>query len=93
MAIALSSIVVQSNDSICTEVDGETVMMSIEKGNYYGMNEIGSRIWQLAAEPINVRQLRQKLLEEFAVDQETCEADLLKFLGKLEEHNLIQVHS
>lgn len=92
MTIELSSIVTQGNDPICTEVDGETVMMSIEKGNYYGLNGVGSRIWQLIATPMSVLQLCEKILEEFAVDRETCEADLLKFLNQLEQQNLIRLH-
>lgn len=90
MGIELSSIVRQGSDPVCAEVDGEMVMMSIEKGNYYGLDGIGTRIWQLIAEPVSVSKLCEILLTEFAVDRETCEADVLKFLARMEERNLIQ---
>ncbi|ADL54861.1 lasso peptide biosynthesis PqqD family chaperone [Gallionella capsiferriformans] len=93
MIVELSSIISQGTDPICTEVDGETVMMSIEKGNYYGMNGVGSRIWQLIAEPMSVSVLCGILLDEFCIDKKTCEVDALIFLNKLEEQNLIQVRS
>lgn len=87
----LNSLVKQSNDPISAEVDGELVMMSIEKGNYYGLAGIGSRIWQLIASPIKVSALCDKLVEEYDAEKSVCEADALEFLGELAEQGLIEV--
>lgn len=52
--INLNSVVAQSEDQVSTELDGETVLMSIEQGNYYGMDKVLSRIWALIEKPIPV---------------------------------------
>ena len=93
MTIVLSSIVTQSNEPVFTEIDGETVMMSIENGNYYGLNDLGSRIWQLLETPISITSLCEILLGEYEVDQATIERDVLMFLTGMEAKNLIKVCS
>ena len=87
----LNSLVKQSNDPISADVDGELVMMSIEKGNYYGLAGIGSRIWQLIESPTRVSALCDKLAEEYDVEKSVYEADALEFLGELAEQGLIEV--
>lgn len=87
----LNNVVEQSSDPISADVDGELVMMSIERGNYYGLSGIGSRIWQLIETPVTVSALCDKLLEEYDVERSVCEVDVLEFLGKLAEQELIKV--
>lgn len=93
MAIDAGSTVVQSKDQICAEVDGEVVMMSIEKGNYYGLDTIGGRIWELIVEPCTVNEVCDRLVAEFAVDRATCEADVLRFLNEMEAQRLIELRT
>ncbi|MGE5493520.1 MAG: lasso peptide biosynthesis PqqD family chaperone [Actinomycetota bacterium] len=87
----LNNVVKQSSDPISADVDGELVMMSIERGNYYGLSGIGSRIWQLIETPVTVSALCDKLLQEYDVERSVCEVDVLEFLGKLAEQELIEV--
>lgn len=87
----LNCVVKQADDPISADVDGELVMMSIEKGCYFGLEGIGSRIWHLIELPIRVSDLCEKLLSEYDVDKAVCEADVIEFLGELAEQNLIDV--
>ncbi|HZW26296.1 MAG TPA: lasso peptide biosynthesis PqqD family chaperone [Gallionella sp.] len=87
----LNSVVKQSSDPISAEIDGELVMMSIEKGNYYGLTGIGNRIWQLLETPIKVSALCDKLVEEYDVEKAVCEADTLEFLRELSGQGLIEL--
>ncbi|NMB71392.1 MAG: lasso peptide biosynthesis PqqD family chaperone [Bacteroidales bacterium] len=76
-------------DLIFSDMDGETVMMSIQNGEYYGLDEVGSRIWQLLENPESAETLTQKLIEEYEVSQETCLSDVMEFLNILAEKKLI----
>ena len=58
-------------------------MMSIEAGRYYGLNAVGSRIWELLDTPMSVAGLCRRILEEFEVDGPTCETAVLGFVGDL----------
>jgi len=76
-------------EMLSSDMDGEKVMMSIENGEYYGLNPIGSRIWELIEQPKTIDKLISILTDEFDVTPEICENDVLAFLKELLEKNLI----
>jgi hypothetical protein len=86
-----NTVIAQIEELVSSDLDGETVMMSVKNGKYYGMDAIGSRIWTLIKQPRSVSELCDILLEEFDVDCERCEGDVLIFLNKLAEDNLIRI--
>ena len=88
--IGLESTVTQSEDQVSTELDGETVLMSIEQGNYYGMDKILSRIWALIEKPIAVSAICDRLMKEYDVELKTCEKDVLSVLNDLAKENLLK---
>ena len=81
----------RTKDVVSSDIDGETVMMSIEQGKYYGMDSIGSRIWELIKEPITMTDLCCKLVDEFDIDIPTCTKDVMKFMEQMDEEHLIKV--
>lgn len=75
-----------------TDLDGEKVMMNLDKGQYFMMNEVGSRIWEMISEPINVRDIINTLRDEYEVDEETCMDTVIEFLGRLDNADLISIN-
>lgn len=69
--------------------NGTGVMMSIEAGHYYGLDDIGFRIWALLEQPLTIAELTGRLGEEFDVDAETCRADVLDFVATLIAQRLV----
>ena len=69
----------------------ECVMMSIEAGRYYGLNAVGSRIWDLLESPRTVGQLCKQICEEFEVDEQTCEAAVVTFVDDLIINRIVHV--
>ena len=82
--IDFDTVVTQVDRLISSDLDGETVMMSVENGKYYVIDSIGSRIWSLLVSPHSVSDLCDILLEEFNVDMCRCKRDLLDFLNKID---------
>jgi hypothetical protein len=74
-----------------TDMDDETVMMDIQQGRYFGLNETGTRIWALLAEPTAISDLCDQLVAEFDVPPEHCERVVADFLGKLLDRGLLRV--
>lgn len=72
-------------------LDGELVMLNIERGNYYGLNGVAKRIWELLDQPRSFRQLCETLQTEFDVATEQCESDVLVFLQDLIKEGIVQV--
>lgn len=86
-------VITRSGDLLTTEVDGELLAMSIENGACYGLNSIGSRIWQLVEQPRTIDNLCAQLVEEFEVDAETCRTEVLALLADLRTEKLIRLDS
>lgn len=84
--------VVSKNEEIDdTDLDGEKVMMNLDKGQYFMMNEVGSRIWELIEGNTSIVNIIETLTNEYQVDEETCENTVMEFLGRLKDAELIKV--
>jgi len=71
------------------EIDGEVVMLSIENSEYYGMDKVGSRIWQLLENPMLFKELVNKLMDEYDIAEEQCYQDTIEFLEKMIEKKVL----
>ncbi len=89
--ITPQSIIRRNKNLLFNEIDGEVVMLSIENSEYYGMDKIGSRIWELIESPVSVNELIDKLLEEYDVTRDQCTHDTTGFLEQLAEKKLIYI--
>ena len=89
--INLNTIINKNLEIDDTDLDGEKVMMNLDKGEYFMMNEVGSRIWEIISEPVNVRRIIDTLCSEYEVDEETCKDTVVEFLGRLNNADLISI--
>jgi hypothetical protein len=72
------------------DMDGETVMLLLERSEYVGLSETGSRIWELLEAPTSVSELCDVLTAEYEVEIDQCRADAEAFLSGLLEMDLIR---
>jgi hypothetical protein len=89
--ITSDTIVKAAPEHLASDVDGEAVILNLESGTYYGLNQVGVRIWQLIQQPSQVDAVKQKLIAEYDVDPEVCSRDLVTILTKMLTNNLIEV--
>ena len=87
-----NSIVGHSDSFICERIDGEVVMISIEKGTYFALDEVGSIIWDQIERPTQVVTLCHSLVALSDATYAQCEQDLLEFLSELSNEGMIFVH-
>lgn len=87
--IGPDTVLQRNQDLLFNIVDGEVVILSVENGEYYGMDKIAGTIWQLLSVPLSFRNLLEKLLEKYEVSAEKCSTDTLLFLDKLIDRGLI----
>ena len=93
MDISLDTRVSRHPHQTSCQVADEVVVLNMSDENYYGLNPVGARVWELIREPLTVREVRDTLVEEFEVSRDQCERDLLGLLLDMAEHELIQVHA
>lgn len=89
--ITLESIVLRNPEIVHRTIDNDIVMMSIRKNNFYGINEIGSKIWNMLENETQVNKLVEKLIQLYSVDNKTCTNDVIDFLKEVLKHELIVV--
>ena len=89
--ISLATVVRASRDQVHAEVEDECVILHLKNGVYYGLDPVGTRIWQLIQQPTSVSEVVDTVLAEFEVEREQCGRDTLKLLNELAAENLIEV--
>jgi hypothetical protein len=73
------------------ELAGDTVLLNLNTGVYFGLDSIGTRIWQLVQAGRSLSQILATLLDEFDVEPARCESDLSQLVTSLCEHGLLQL--
>lgn len=79
-----------SDDVVFRELEGEAVLLNLASGMYFGLDAVGTRIWQLLGEHQALQPVFERMLEEFDVDEQTLRSDLLVLVDRLTEHGLLQ---
>ena len=79
-----------SEDVLFQEVGGETVLLDLASEQYFGLDAVGTRIWQLLGEGADRETVVDVLHEEYDVRRETLAEDVAKLLDELAEAGLIR---
>jgi len=90
-ALALESRLVRMPELVACDMDGELVMMSIERGEYYGVGGVGTRVWQLLEEPVSLGRIVHTVMQEFEVDEAACRQDMFSFADQLLSLGLVRL--
>ena len=72
-------------------LDQESVLLNLQTEQYFGLDETGTRMWQLVTTSPNIDAAYRGLLEEYDVQPELLRENLTELLGHLVEHGLLQV--
>src|SRR5947208_12139019 len=88
--IVEATIIARSPSVLTAEVDGEIVMMSIEQGRYFGLDDIGSDIWRRIEPPCSFAELIDRLVADYDADRATIAADVQTLLGRMVEQDVVR---
>jgi hypothetical protein len=79
-----------SDDVIAREVGGELVLLDLNSGQYFGLDKVGGRVWELLSEsPRDLHELCDKIEIEFDAPRDRIEADLRALIKQLQDQALI----
>ena len=91
MKIELATIVKQSKEQVSCNLNGEIAILNLKSTLYFGLDEVGACVWEAISEPRKVSDVCKRVLERFDVGEEQCQADVLEFVGRLDQSGLIEI--
>ncbi len=86
-----SATVVVAGDLLASSFGAELVILSLKDGMYFGLEDVGARVWSLLQRPTTVSAIRDALVAEYDVEPGRCGRDLKALLQDLSARGLIEV--
>jgi len=80
-------------NQVSTEVGEDVAILNLDSGIYYGLSQVGGRIWSLITEPKTVRQIQEDVCSEYDVQPDKCYEDLRVFFTLLADAELVEVRN
>ncbi len=88
--VGWEDVVCVAPSQVSSRVGDEVAILHMDKAVYYGLNPVGARIWELIQKPVAVRKVLETILEEYDVDAETAQRDLLEVVEQLLSTGLVE---
>jgi hypothetical protein len=79
--------------NLACDLADETVILNIESGIYYGLNNVGTYIWKLLQEPRTFAQIKNQILADYDVDSEKCQQEVMQLLADLIAKGLVDINA
>ena len=89
----LNQVITLSPDVISQEVSGETVLLDLNSENYFGLDEIGTRIWQLIESSGNLQEIYDTMLSEYEVEADQLLEDMEQLVVDIEKAGLVSLQA
>lgn len=91
MKLTLDSTIMVAQDVVSCDLVEEAAILNLKDGVYYGLNPVGARIWNLIQKPVKVSEILELLIEEYDVEKEVCQNDLMELLNQLLDKELVKI--
>ncbi|MDF1572513.1 MAG: PqqD family peptide modification chaperone [Bacteroidales bacterium] len=91
--LSVNSVVQRNPAQEFSKIDEEIIMLNVNKGEYYALNDVASRIWEMIDTPVQVNDLLNKLIEEYEIDTQTCQQDTLRCLEDFRNKSIIIIEN
>ena len=89
--LSYTSTVVATSQQVSCDLSDEATILCLKNGKYYGLSQVGARIWELLAEKKTVQEVHSTLVQEYEVDAQECRRDLLNILQELNAEGLVEI--
>jgi hypothetical protein len=93
MSLSFSMRLTVPADVLVRELDGESVVLSVERECYFGLDEVGTRMWAVLTASDSIQKAYDQLLSEYDVAPEVLRRDLQEFVEELVEDGLVELQA
>jgi hypothetical protein len=91
MSVTFDDRLLKADGVLFQELEGESVLLHVSKGEYFGLNESGHRMWLILTESDSIQQAYEKLLADYDVEPDHLKRELGELVENLVENELVQV--
>jgi len=84
-----NTLIRRNDEIVAADMGDEVVMISLQRNNYFGLDDIGARIWALLEQPTTMRAICERLRMQYDVDEETCARDVGELLDHMAREGLL----
>lgn len=91
MIVTDQTLVIPEENVVASNLAEEMVLLDINAGTYYGLNEVGARVWQMIQHTRRVDKIHEMLLDAYDVDPARCKKDLVDLLQSMHARQLIRL--
>ncbi|NJK41360.1 MAG: lasso peptide biosynthesis PqqD family chaperone [Acaryochloridaceae cyanobacterium SU_2_1] len=89
--LSKETLIVATSEQVSSDLAGESVILNLKTGMYFGLNEVGASIWNLLKEPRLVSDILALIQQDYEVQASQCEQDVLALLQELMASELIEI--
>lgn len=72
-------------------VEGEAIIFTPEDSMIHSLNEVGTRVWELLEEEKTIEELVKVICQEYEVEEEEAEKDILEFINILQNRQMLEI--
>ena len=91
MVLCLDSTVVACSGQVGADLGEEIILLHLEKGQYFGLKQVGAAIWRLLESPRTIGEIEGILLEEYDIEPDICHEEVVGLLSDLIDQGLVEV--
>ncbi|MDD3926110.1 MAG: PqqD family peptide modification chaperone [bacterium] len=88
--LTAESVLVVSGEQVSTDVGGETVILDLQAGRYYGLDAVGAHIWNMLREPVRLGDICDEVQRIYEVNETQCTEDVIALVGELVSKGLVR---
>lgn len=89
--LSLDTCVAANRDVLARQIEQDTVLLSMDSAQYFGLNPTGSRLWELLQHPRRVGDIAKAMAEEYEVEPSRVEADVIAVVRELLSEGLAKI--
>lgn len=80
---------VRNSNSVSGRLSDELVMMDLDKGKYFYLNAVATRIWDILEKPYSLDEVCSLLMEEYEVGEEQCRTDVTEVISEMVKQSVV----
>lgn len=93
MPVSFDQKLVVTPDTLINVIEGESVLLNLKSESYFGLDQIGTRMWTLLTTSDSIQAAYERLLDEYDVSADGLRTDLSELIDKLLAKGLLEVSS